>query len=211
MHTVIIITSLTGQRVWPARLSMLSCVNTKLNVPSNGWYQAKQVSGNTITGTFYSFAASMCHHSTLRLWPSLLLLICSSCALTPANSQDPCSYDFAYLEGALLSGTENRYKLSKTFFPPRDAHPVFVTVNYTFHNSNASTLWYWSESEFYLIQPLEIFLFSSLFLSNFPYRQASITVAMRSRCSGVSDDLMEMLTQRVRIMLTQRVHFSVLK
>ena len=146
---------------------------------------------------FCSSAASMCRHSILHLWSYLLLVMCSSSTgITTVNWRSEC---FDLLERGLLSTKANQYKLTKTFFPPRDAHPVFVTVNYTFHGSNASKLWYWSESEFYLIQPLEIFQFSSLFLSNLPYRQASVDIAMFSDCNGASDDdQLEMLTQRVR-------------
>ena len=107
---------------------------------------------------------------------------------------------FAALEDDLLSQELNRYNLLKTFYPPRGALPVFVTVTYQFGQLENQSVWYWSESEIYLIQPLEVFQFTSLFYSNFYYRQASLDLHLSEECVETGDEYMEMLTQRVGIL-----------
>ena len=146
---------------------------------------------------FYSWAQTapmaVHHQSLISVWLFLLVMCfhCLQCSLAQF-----CS-DLTLLERDLFQSGQNRYQLTKTFFPPRNAHPVFVIVNYTFEDSNTTKLWYWSESEFYLIQPLEIFQFSSLFFSNFPHRQASLSLTLSGYCRDASDEMMEVLTQRV--------------
>ena len=135
--------------------------------------------------------------------PYLLLLLFLTSTLTIVHSQETtesCASSFTVLEQSLLSRTENRFQLLKTFFPPRDSHPVFVTVTYDFvHNSTIeySEEWYWSESEFYLIQPLEVFQYTSLFFANFAYRKSRITLELDQECQHVDPMYLEILTQRV--------------
>ena len=134
------------------------------------------------------------HHQTITIVWFFLLAICCHC---PSFSHAQLCSDLTLLERDLFQSGQNRYQLTKTFFPPRNAYPVFVTVNYTFEDSNTTRLWYWSESEFFLIQPLEIFQFSSLFFSNLPHRQASLSLTLPRYCRDASDEIMEVLTQRV--------------
>lgn len=108
-----------------------------------------------------------------------------------------CANSFTLLEEDLLSREENRYNLLQAYYPRRSTLPVFVTVTYSFDQSN-QTIWYWSESEFYLIQPLNVLQFTSLFHSNFPYRQRNLELVLSEECSDAADELLESLTQRVR-------------
>ena len=124
---------------------------------------------------------------------SFPLLIMSS--LSNANSA--CSSNFHLLEADLLSHPLNRFQLTTKFFPPRDANPVIIKVDYKYNGSNNTNVWFWSESEFYFIQPLEIFLYTSLFFANQPYRQATITLELSADCLNAKELHMEVLTQRV--------------
>ena len=123
-----------------------------------------------------------------------------------------CSNSFSVLEETLLSNEKNRFNLIKTLYPPRGALPVFLTVTYWFDEYDNQfdeyvnrsdeygneTVWYWSESEVYLIQPLDILRFTSLFHSNFDYRSGELDLVLNRDCAGTRVDFMEMLTQRVR-------------
>ena len=66
-------------------------------------------------------------------------------------------------------------------------------------------MWYWSESEVYLIQPLDILRFTSLFHSNFDYRLGELDLVLNRDCAGTRVDFMEMLTQRVRFVMLQKL------
>ncbi len=126
------------------------------------------------------------------------------------NIQTECSSNFFAMEQSLLQNTDNRFNLMTTFFPPRKAHPVIVRVTYSFNGDiledNSSTtnttispyIWFWSESEFYLIQPLEVFQFTSLLFGNRPYRQRDLDIVLDANCSQASDEFYVLLTTRVR-------------
>ena len=108
-----------------------------------------------------------------------------------------CSNSFAVLEADLLSRETNRFSLLRTYYPARGALPVFVRVTYLFGENGNETEWYWSESEIYFVQPLHILQFTSLFHSNFDYRKDEITLYLSEDCSGVENEYLEILTQRV--------------
>ena len=133
---------------------------------------------------------------------TLLLLTSSHChndiRANESTTERSCVNSFAALEDDLLSRELNRYNLLRTFYPPRGALPVFVIVTYQFGELENQSIWYWSESEIYLIQPLEVFQFTSLFYSNYYYRQANVDLDLSEECVETRDEYMEMLTQRVR-------------
>ena len=121
-----------------------------------------------------------------------------------ATNKSNCSNSFSILEESLLSLESNRFNLLKTFYPPRGALPVFLTVTYTFDDSENQfgnrgnkSVWYWSESEIYFIQPLEVLQFTSLFHSNFYYRTNELDLVLNEDCYGTGTEFMEILTQRV--------------
>ena len=138
----------------------------------------------------------------MNVQPLFSILILSSIAVTSLlraqqTAADSCTSSFHFLEAALLSHPQNRYNLTETFFPPRDANPVIVQVSYKFENSNVTKVFFWSESAFYFIQPLEIFLYTSLFFANQPYRQSIINLELSTDCLDAGDLHMKILTQRV--------------
>ena len=131
----------------------------------------------------------------------LLFSLLLSISLPSEAQQDACSNGFHLLEADLLSRPQNRFLLSTKFFPPRDANPVIIKVDYVYEDSNITNVWFWSESEFYFIQPLEIFLYTSLFFANQPYRQSTLTLELSPDCLNAEELYMIVLTQRVSLNL----------
>ena len=127
----------------------------------------------------------------------LLFSLLLSISLSSEAQLAACSSSFHLLEADLLSRPQNRFLLSTKFFPPRDANPVIIKVDYVYEDSNMTNVWFWSESEFYFIQPLEIFLYTSLFFANQPYRQSSLTLELSPDCLDAQELYMKVLTQRV--------------
>lgn len=126
-----------------------------------------------------------------------LILILNLALSAQSSSEAKCSTDFYILEKELLSRSTNRFNLTKTFFPPHDPHPVVVKVTYVFEGSGETDVWFWSESMFYLIQPLEIFQYTSLFFSNLQFREKDVTITLGANCSDTGQDFLMILTQRV--------------
>ncbi len=131
--------------------------------------------------------------------PAWFILVATALLSTESYAQNlSCNNNFNTLEGDFLSRVENRYQITRTFFPPRKPRPVVIKVHYSYPDGSNQT-WFWSESQFYLIQPLEIFQFTSLFFSNLPTRQSEVTVLLSQHCADVGDEFMETLTQRVSV------------
>lgn len=136
------------------------------------------------------------HHLLLPLLLSSLSLLTVHAAITSQESN--CTNDFYVLEKELLSRSRNRYNLTKAFFPSRDANPVVIRVTYIFEGPNSTNeTWFWTESLFYVIQPLEIFQFTSLFFSDLPYRKQEVTVTLGADCIDTEKEYLMILTQRV--------------
>ena len=51
----------------------------------------------------------------------------------------PCDQCFQTLASHLLNTGDNKYQLQKTFYPPKQNHPVFVTVTYQFKDLCSGT------------------------------------------------------------------------
>ena len=128
----------------------------------------------------------------------ILPVLLSLALLSTGHAQnDSCSSSYHLLERDLLSSTDNRYQISRAYYPTRSPRPVVVRIRYCYPDGTNET-WYWSESQFYLIQPLEIFQFTSLFFSNLPSRQTEATIMLSQQCAEVDNEFLETLTQRVR-------------
>ena len=135
----------------------------------------------------------------------LLLQPSSGAGQSNSTTAEPtCANSFHLLEADLLSRPQNRFFLSTKFFPPRDANPVIIKVDYVYEDSNITNVWFWSESEFYFIQPLEIFLYTSLFFANQPYRQSTLTLELSPDCINAVELHMKVLTQKVGILYQRK-------
>lgn len=106
------------------------------------------------------------------------------------GSYDNCATCYQTLANALIDTDDNKYNLSRVFFPLETAPPVVVKVTYHFKECSTSTfnatdcdrIWYWMEGTFYLYQPLEVFVYRSLFFSSPAKRQGSIELNLPYEC-----------------------------
>ena len=120
------------------------------------------------------------------------------------KSYNNCATCYQTLANALINTGDNKYRLSETFFPIASVQPVQVKVGYVNRASNQTIReWYWLVGGFYLIQPLELFLYRSLFFSSPKWRQGGVILVLPEQCFDTYDDLraerhFRVLTQRVR-------------
>ena len=129
------------------------------------------------------------------------------------RSFNNCATCYQTLANALINTGDNKYLLSETFFPIDGAPPVQVEVTYVSKTSNLTNAkkWYWLMGGYYLIQPLELLLYRSLFFSTPKWRERSVTLLLPEECfhtyedeldfnesSADNDKFFRILTQRVR-------------
>ena len=145
--------------------------------------------------------------------------VAGDCYDDPPNnkSYDNCATCYQTLANALLNTADNKYQLSKAFFPIKAVRPVKVKVVYTpeLHcnttnycdnkgnpEDNTTSIWYWLVGDMYIYQPLEIFSLRSLFFSPPSWRQKCVVLCLPEQCFSMMDsvnfgDFFEFLTQRV--------------
>ncbi len=123
------------------------------------------------------------------------------------DQENDCSTCYDLLANELIVSDKNRFNLQQAFFPPNNSNPVFVTVSYYFtRNPNGSTnysadspkkIWFWTESTFYLFQPVSSLQFTSLLFSDTTLKTSEVYLYLQPSCNGSSTDMMRLLTQRV--------------
>ena len=144
--------------------------------------------------------------------------VTGDCFDKPSNNKtyDNCATCFQTLYNALLNTEDNKYQLSKAFFPEDEVEPVEVravyvpeaqcnATNYSSCDSdqdpddNTTSTWYWVTGEFYIYQPLEIFVYRSLFFSPPSWRQECVVLCLPEQCLTVmaQKNFFKFLTQRV--------------
>lgn len=104
------------------------------------------------------------------------------------------------LETSLFSTDKNRIALSVTFFPLEDNPPEFVTIKYSFADTNESQIWFWSAVTSHFLHPFEVFQFFSLFFGKpEPYYTGTLEITLKAECANLSstDTKLQLLTQRV--------------
>ena len=113
-----------------------------------------------------------------------------------------CSYEL--LEKSLINSKENKYELSRAFFPPIANPPEFVTVNYTFPEINQCKIWHWSTFTSGFIHPPEVLQYMSLFFGKpHAFYNGSVYLTLENTTletiADCAEDLqkMQLLTQRV--------------
>ena len=122
------------------------------------------------------------------------------------GSYDNCATCYQTLANALIDTDDNKYSLSRGFFPPDTSTPALIKITYHFKECDTSSatdcdrIWYWTMGTFYLYQPLEVFVYRSLFFSSPAVRQSSLELNLPDECRvNASDDFYMYLTQRVSI------------
>lgn len=135
-----------------------------------------------------------------------------------ATTQPTCT-TYKALESFLLNNDENVVNISRSFFPPYLTNvntsmgyraygkiPVFATIIYHYEvqpnidtgNQYASEeVWLWGESEFHLLEPKNVFQFTSLFFGRTGYHSTLIHLTLPDICKNASNIHMELLTHRV--------------
>lgn len=161
------------------------------------------------------------------LLPLLLLftsLLTSNLPIVAADcfssgNYDNCATCYQTFANALINTSDNKYNLSKAFFPTHKAISVHVRVEYIrVSNTSDSKTYFWIMGGFYLIQPLDVFLYRSLFFSPPSYRQESVTVTLPDECftndtmtdftKKTNEEFFQYATQRVSIYYYTLLHFS---
>ena len=159
----------------------------------------------------------------LLLVPLFLLwgIVWGDCYDEPPNNSsfDNCATCYQTFANALVNTADNKYRLSRAFFPIDAAAPVEVEVAYLRKSDNQELeTFYWVMGGFYVFQPLEVFLYRSLFFSPPTFRKDYVTVVLPDECFGVESNFsvttelygfFEFATQRVSVCLPARSAYSV--
>ena len=83
---------------------------------------------------------------------------------------------------ALVNTGDNKYKLSKLFFPIDDISPIQVEITYnSTSNATEPRVWYWIKGGFYEFQPFQLFELRSLFLATPSWRK-SLSLVLPNNC-----------------------------
>ena len=146
----------------------------------------------------------------LALSTGVLMQFASSDSAKCDPGYEQCSQCYDVLANELIVSDRNRFNLQNTFFPPESTNPVFVTVRYNFiRNSTGLTnfsadgpvqLWFWTESTFYLFQPIESLQYTSLlFADTLLSGTSTVELYLQPECIESSARMMRLLTQRVSL------------
>ena len=124
--------------------------------------------------------------------------------------EEKCSMCYDLLVNELVVSDRNRFNLQQAFFPPLTTNPVFVTVMYYFiRNASGPTnisaesdgpvqVWFWTESTFYLFQPIDSLQYTSLLFADVILsRTGEVKLYLQPECYNSSSEMMQLLTQRV--------------
>jgi hypothetical protein len=153
--------------------------------------------------------------------------VAGDCYDEPPNnkSYDNCDTCYQTLANALLNTGDNKYQLSKAFFPDDAVPPVEVRAVYMPEtkctnsstancsdikqpsDDNTTSTWYWVTGEFFIYQPLQIFAYRSLYFSPPSWRQECVVLCLPEQCLNDSvtfDDFFKFLTQRLNVYATFR-------
>ena len=149
----------------------------------------------------------MMHPSVMALFSLVLvgknLPVAGDCYDDPPNNKSfaNCGTCYETFANALVNTADNKYSLSRAFFPVHDAPPVHVEVTYENFDGTESTKWFWLTGGFYIFQPLHVFLYRSLYFSPPIYRRKSVIIILPDDCfdntSAKLEEFFEYATQRV--------------
>ena len=142
--------------------------------------------------------------------------VAGDCYDKPSNNKsfDNCATCYQTLSNALLDTEDNKYQLSNAFFPDDAVQPVEVQAVYVpetqcnttkycdgeqHPDDNTTSTWYWVTGEFYVYQPLQIFVYRSLFFSPPSWRQECVILCLPEQCltETAQENFFKFLTQRV--------------
>ena len=119
--------------------------------------------------------------------------------------KESCQECYLTLVKELLGNDGNVFNLSYVFTSPVRDEPSAVVVNYHFRFDNDTPdevdTWFWAQTGAYILHPLFVFQFISLFFGNPKpiYEQVVDVTLNATECYGVQENLqyMTLLTHRV--------------
>ena len=134
--------------------------------------------------------------------------------VTCVPGRDSCKDCYSKLVSQVTGRDENVFNLQSSFFPPEKASPLFLTVFYRFLNDStvcdtynseelsdieddSITIWFWSTTSFYLLQPIHVFQYTSLFFSDRDSYASEVCLVLDPDFFGASKKHLRLLTQRV--------------
>ena len=135
-----------------------------------------------------------------------VVLLFHCCHVTEGSNNNSCEFPegmclcYNELENSLFATDKNRIGLSTTFFPLEENPPEFVTVKYSFTDTNDTQNWFWSAVTSHFLHPFEVFQFFSLFFGKpEPYYRGTLEITLKHECASLSstDIKLQLLTQRV--------------
>ena len=128
----------------------------------------------------------MCSQRKITLLLSVVLQLCipalaGDCYDNNEN-YDNCNTCYQTFVNALVNTGDNKYKLSKLFFPIDDISPIQVEIIYnSTSNATEPRVWYWIKGGFYEFQPFQLFELRSLFLATPSWRK-SLSLVLPNNC-----------------------------
>ncbi len=130
---------------------------------------------------------------TLQYW----LLLWGLLALCVNAQYENCTVKLSVLEKALYETDSNERSLNKAFFPPRQETSRYITVTYRFLTDDKDgsyddcyVSYIWTIGGFLIIQPPNIFKFTSLLFSTPANDVDELTLTLPSQCrelAGIGD------------------------
>ena len=125
--------------------------------------------------------------------------------------KETCRDCYLTLAKSLLGNGANVFNLTTVFFSPILNPPDSVIVTYHFRNQSVHTqsLWFWANSFGYFLHPMQYFQFASLLFGKpEPLFEQTVEVTLdATECLGVSDEFLQLLTQRVSQTLPDLTYF----
>ena len=154
-----------------------------------------------------------CYSKAIVILALFNAAVCTSIASTSLplcteGEEDDCTKCYDVLASQVVLSAKNRYNLQQAFFPPAKENPVFLEVIYKYDVNttngpiieslnNVSEVWFWTDSGYYLYQPLDVIQFTSLFFADYTLRRSNVTIHLRQDCRNASEEHMQLFTQRV--------------
>ena len=135
---------------------------------------------------------SAMHSLVLGLLSLFLVLgrlpaVSGDCFDEPPNNSSyvNCATCYQTFANALINTADNKYRLSRAFFPISAASPVQVDVSYLRKSDEAEVeKFFWLMGGFYVFQPLDVFIYRSLLFSPPNFRKDYVSVVLPDECFG---------------------------
>ena len=160
--------------------------------------------------TFYSYLANMVKLLKIIAFFLLCCVLHAEGSIDCEAGKDSCSDCYFKLVSEITKHDMNMFNLQNGFFPPEKSSPVFITVYYRYGNHSddcnvadtdsniTEKVWFWSNTIFYMLQPVHVLQYTSLFFADTAtFYTSEICLMLDPDCYDAGDEHMKLLTQRV--------------